>query len=77
MSIVAVVLLALGVDSNFVRQSAAAPDPGHRVVPVLTTNLPCVGEPAVCWGICRVLGILLCVGLALALAPVRSTRDTT
>lgn len=57
-SIVAVVLLALGVESNFVRQSAAAGDPGHRVVPVLTV-------------------ILLRVGLALTLAPVRSTRDTT
>jgi len=51
-NIVAVALLALGVGSNFVRQSAAARDPGHRVAPVLTA-------------------ILLCVGLALALAPVR------
>lgn len=57
-NIVAVALLALGVESNFVRRSATARDPGHRMAPVLAV-------------------ILLCVGLALALAPVRSTRDTT
>ena len=42
-NIIAVVLLALGVESNFLRRSAAARDPGHRVAPVLTVILLCVG----------------------------------
>jgi len=42
-NIIAVVLLALGIESNFVRRSAAARDPGHRVAPVLTVILLCVG----------------------------------
>jgi len=42
-NIIAVVLLALGIESNFVRRSAAARDPGHRVAPVLTVILLSVG----------------------------------
>jgi hypothetical protein len=42
-NIIAVVLLALGIESNFVRRSAAARNPGHRVAPVLTVILLCVG----------------------------------
>lgn len=42
-NITAVVLLALGVESNFVRRSATARGLGPRVAPVLTAILLCVG----------------------------------
>lgn len=42
-NITAVVLLALGVESNFVRRSATARDLGHRVAPVLAAILLCIG----------------------------------
>lgn len=42
-NITAVILLALGVESNFVRRSATARDLGHRVAPILTAILLCVG----------------------------------
>jgi hypothetical protein len=42
-NILAVVLLTLGVEMNFVRRSAAARDVGQRVAPVLTVILLCIG----------------------------------
>jgi hypothetical protein len=42
-NILAVVLLTLGVEMNFVRRSAGARDVGQRVAPVLTVILLCIG----------------------------------
>ena len=42
-NILAVVLLTLGVEMNFVRRNAAARDVGQRVAPVLTVILLCIG----------------------------------
>jgi hypothetical protein len=42
-NILAVVLLTLGVEMNFVRRSASARDVGQRVAPVLTVILLCIG----------------------------------
>jgi hypothetical protein len=42
-NILAVVLLTLGVEMNFVRRTAAARDVGQRVAPVLTVILLCIG----------------------------------
>lgn len=42
-NILAVVLLTLGVEMNFVRRSVASRDVGQRVAPVLTVILLCIG----------------------------------
>ena len=42
-NILAVVLLTLGVEMNFVRRNATARDVGQRVAPVLTVVLLCIG----------------------------------